>query len=311
MADHRIHPAAPRPGGALRLSWLGLGACLSLVACADPQSGGGTELPIQVRIYGAAQAKAWRLWDVQEVEVAGRTSLHFTSHGSLQDSGGVLALPSSPGTYLLEAWTSRMPSDTLPVRSSAAPGVVLDPACLQIIPQDGELHQAQFCTSLDPTLSPSGADSATAADRLTLVRIEGQTIQRLQILDDLGSRRMLPGEARLWSVSAQPGADQTLDFRGILRRESDGTFRFPVVRGTVRWVIEAATNPEDLPLRIAQRTRIDSGWSRFVACQEGVLPPLPSILSVHACPDLGWTPSGRDRGQAGADLWSVFSTTLP
>jgi hypothetical protein len=76
-------------------------------------------------------------------------------------------------------------------------------------------------------------------------------------------------------------------------------------------VIEAATDPEDLPSRIAQRTRIDSGWSRFVACQEGVLAPLPSVLSVHACPDLGWTPSGRDSGRAGADLWSVFSTTLP
>jgi len=288
-----------------------VGASLLLGGCADPQSGGGTELPIQVRIYGAAEAKAWRMWEIQETEIAGRTTLQFTSRGSLQDSGGVLALPSSPGTYLLEAWTNHRPSDSMLVRFDAPSGFVLDPSCVQTIPQDAELHQTQFCSTLDPRQAPSGGDSSSSADRLTLLRIEGESIQRLQILDDLGSRRLLPTEARLWSVSTAAGADQTLDFRGILRRESDGTFRFPVVRGTTRWVIEAATTPAALPVRIAPRTRIDSGWSRFIACQEGILAPLPGVLSVHACPDLGWIPSGRDTAHVGADLWSVFSTTLP
>jgi hypothetical protein len=237
--------------------------------------------------------------------------LQLTSRGNLHDSGGVLALPATPGTYLLEAWTSRLPSDSLPVRFTPSSGFALDPSCLQTIPQDGELHHTQFCNTLNPLLAPSGRDSATAADRLTLVRIEGQTIQRLQILDDPGTRRLLPAEARLWSVSTDPGSDQTLEFRGVLERESDGTFRFPVVRGMERWVIEAASNPDVLPVRISQRSRIDSGWSRFVQCQEGVLAPLPAVLSVHACPELGWALSGRDSARGGADLWSVFSTTLP
>lgn len=310
MAD-RPSAAFPHPRILRPSVLLGLAAGLWLTSCADPQSGGGTELPIQVRIYGAAEAKAWRLWSIQETEVAGRATLQLTSRGNLQDSGGVLSLPANPGTYLLEAWTTRLPADSLPVRFTPSAGFALDPSCLQTIPQDGELHYTQFCSALDPLQAPSGRDSATAADRLTLVRIEGQSIQRLQILDDPGTRRLLPAEARLWSVSTDPGSDQTLEFRGVLERESDGTFRFPVVRGTVRWVIEAASDPDVLPVRISQRSRIDSGWSRFVHCQEGVLAPLAAVLSVHACPDLGWPLSGRDSARGGADLWSVFSTTLP
>jgi len=287
-----------------------------LASCANPQSGGGTELPIQVRIYVEVptQATAWRLWSVEESPRTASTQTigySFVSRGVLKDSSGVLSIPNSPGTFLLEAWTRTTPSDSLAVVRDAPAGFAIDSSCIQSIPLDGQIFHTQACPQMRPATAPSGQDTARAPDRITMLRIPGGEVQRVQILDDAGARKLLPAEARLWSISTDPAEDQTLVFRGRLARESDGSFHFPTERGKVRYVVEAAETEGVLPTTIRSHAKMDEGWSRYLACQENILPPLPGTLSVHACPDLGWMPSGKDSAHSGANLWSVFATDLP
>jgi len=318
MADPRSNPIRPsrnRLRRALPLAPL-LAAGL-LAACGNPQSGGGTELPISVQIYVGAQAQAWRLWSVEETPaVAARglesSGLTFVSHGVLRDSAGVLDLPATPGIFLLEAWVSHSPSRYLTIARPAVPGFALDSSCVQSIPLDGQIVSTRVCPSLDRFAAPSGLDdTATAPDRLTLIRIGGTRIQRVQIFDDPGRQRLKPAEARLWSVSTDTSEDQTLVFRGRLQLENDGTFRLPTTRGSIRYVIEASDSAGSLPPVVPARAQMDSGWSRYLACQENIVTPLPGTLSVHACPGLDWTPSGRDATHSGAGIWSVFSINLP
>lgn len=292
-------------------------AATFLGACGNPQSGGGTELPISVQIYVGAQARAWRLWSVEETPaVAARgqdgSGYTFVSRGVLRDSAGMLDLPTAPGTFLLEAWINHSPSAYLTIARPAAAGFAIDPSCVQTIPLDGQIISTRVCPTIDRLAAPSGLDdTSTAPDRLTLIRIGGTQVQRVQILDDAGTRRLQPVEARLWSVSTDTSEDQTLVFRGRLQRENDGTFRLPTTRGSIRYVIEASDSARALPPVVPAHAQMDSGWSRYLLCQENILTPLPGTLSVHACPGLDWTPSGRDSTHVGAGIWSVFSLDLP
>lgn len=292
-----------------------LGMILGLAACGDPTSGGGTELPIQVRIYVDADANAWRLWTVEEEETtaargesAPRT---FVSRGVLHDSAGILSLPATPGTFLLEAWIHNTPPDSLVVVHDIPDGFRLDESCIQSVPLDRNIVRTQVCPSLDRSLAPSSSDSASRPERLTLIRIEGTQVQRVQILDDAGDARLLPAEARLWEVSPNAEQDQTLLFRGVLDRESDGSFRLPTRSGFGRFLIEAAERSGSLPRTIPAYAAMPTGWTRFMDCQESILSPLPPTLSVHSCPGLDWTLSGTGENSKGADLWSVFSLSLP
>lgn len=311
--------AAPRPIAPGILNRLARGAtCLAaafaLAACGDPTSGGGTELPIQVRIYVDAEANAWRLWTIEEGGTsaargsAGRT---FISRGVLRDSAGILALPATSGIFLLEAWVRNTPPESLVVIHDIPDGFRIDASCIQSVPLDGNIVRTQVCPGLDRSLAPSATDSASLPERLTLIRIEGPIDQRLQILDDAGDAKLLPAEARLWEVSSDPTQDQTLLFRGVLDRESDGSLRLPTRSGFGRYLIEASSTSGALPRSIPARATATAGWTRFMDCQESILAPLPRTLSVHSCPGLDWHLSGTAAGAAGADLWSAFSLSLP
>lgn len=287
---------------------------LGLASCADPAAGGGTELPIQVRIYVDAEAKAWRLWTIEDTPSAGRgsaTGRNFISRGILRDSAGILSLPATAGTFLLESWVNNNPPESLVVVHAIAEGFRLDETCIQAVPLDRSIVRTQVCPGLDRSLAPSATDSASRPERLTLIRIEGQRVQRVQILDDAGGARLDPVEARLWEVSRDSGQDQTLHFRGVLDRESDGTLRLPTSNGFHRYLIEAAGNGGALPRSISTSATVQSGWTRFMDCQESILPPLPTTLSIHSCPGLDWTLSGTGETSPGANLWSVFSLDLP
>jgi len=279
-------------------------------------TGGGTELPLQVRISVSSrvEAKEWRLWSVEERPLAARgtsAGVLFVSRGILHDSAGVLDLPGDPGIYLLEAWVKDAANDSLDVSVIPSSDFRIDSNCIQRVPLSGEIVRVELCTSIPASQLPSGRDSAHAPDRLTILQIEGRAPQRLQILDDPGVVRQQPLEARLWSISNDTSDDQTLLFRGRLTRESDGTFRMPVKKGNERFVIEASRASDALPTRIASHVQVTSGWTRFLRCGETILAPLPPTFSVHECPELGWMLSGTDSTHAGADLWSVFSLSIP
>jgi hypothetical protein len=316
MAARRKFVPTPR-GTSFRTAFavMGLGMALGLSGCGDPTAGGGTELPIQVRIFVDADANAWRLWTVEEENpVAARglsTSRTFVSRGVLQDSAGILSLPATPGLFLLEAWIHNAPPESLVVVHDIPDAFRLDETCIQSVPLDHDIVRTQVCPSLDRTLAPSSSDSASRPERLTLIRIEGSQVQRVQILDDAGAARLLPAEARLWEVSPDSTQDQTLLFRGVLDRESDGSFRLPTRAGFGRYLIEASETRGALPRTVPAHSVTRTGWTRFMACQESVLAPLPSTLSVHSCPGLGWTLSGSTAEAQGADLWSAFSLSLP
>lgn len=312
--------AAPRksPRAVLNILLTGilcLGSVLALSACGEPTSGGGTELPIQVRIYVDAEANAWRLWTIEEgsaTAARGEASRgSFVSRGVLRDSAGILALPATSGTFLLEAWVKNTPPESLVVVHEIPEGFLLDESCIQAVPLDGNIVRTQVCPGLDRSLAPSAADSASRPERLTLIRIEGRKDQRVQILADAGDAKILPAEARLWEVSTDSGQDQTLLFRGVLDRESDGSLRLPTRSGFGRFLIEASTTAGSLPRSIPARATATTGWTRFMDCQESILSPLPPTLSVHSCPGLDWRLSGNGPGTEGADLWSVFSLSLP
>lgn len=299
-----------------KASILGMLAGAFLAGCGDPSMGGGTELPIQVRITveSRTEAKQWRLWTVEENTNAARhllgSSYTFVSRGILEDSAGVLSLPSDPGLFLLEAWVGKSPADSLDVAIPSLPGFSIDTSCMQAVPRSGDIVQVRRCMSFEARQMPSGRDSAHAPDMFSVLRIEGESPQRLQILDDAGSLRLLPAEARLWSISTDSGDDQTLLFRGRLSREADGTFRLPVLQGHRRFLIEAATKANSMRSRISTRTRISTGWTRYMECMENILSPLPGTFSVHGCPDLGWNLSGLDSASVGADIWSAFSLDI-
>lgn len=312
--------AAPRPIAPGFLNRFARGAtCLAaafvLAACGDPTSGGGTELPIQVRIYVDAEANAWRLWTIEEdgpsAARGGSGERTFVSRGVLRDSAGILALPATSGVFLLEAWVHNTPPESLVVVHDIPDGFRIEASCIQSVPLDGNIVRTQVCPGLDRTLAPSAGDSASLPERLTLIRIEGRNDQRVQILADAGDAKLLPAEARLWEVSTDSAADQTLLFRGVLDRESDGSLRLPTRSGFGRFLIEAAAKPGALPRSIPARATETAGWNTFKDCQEDILPPLPQTLSVHSCPGLDWHPSGTAAGASGADLWSVFSLSLP
>lgn len=312
--------AAPRtsPRGILNALLTGLvclGSTVALSACGEPTSGGGTELPIQVRIYVDAEANAWRLWTIEDGGTSaarGEASRGaFVSRGILRDSAGILALPATSGTFLLEAWVDNTPPDSLVVIHEIPEGFKIEESCVQAVPLDGNIVRTQVCPGLDRSLAPSATDSASRPERLTLIRIQGRNEQRVQILADAGDARILPAEARLWEVSSDSGQDQTLLFRGVLDRESDGTLRLPTRSGFGRFLIEASTSAGSLPRSIPARATASTGWTRFMDCQESILSPLPPTLSVHSCPGLDWHLSGTAAGAKGADLWSVFSLSLP
>jgi len=279
--------------------------------------GGGTELPIQVRITveSRTEASQWRLWTVEENTSSARrlsgSSYTFVSRGILADSAGVLSLPRDPGIFLLEAWIRKVPSDSLDVAIPSASGFVIDTSCIQQIPQSGDIVQIQRCSNLAPQMLPSGKDTSHAPDLFSVIRIESESPQRLQILDDNGTQRIQPAEARLWSISTDSAADQTLLFRGRLSRESDGTFRIPVLPGNMRFLIEASTLANAMRTRISTHAKVSTGWTRYMDCMENILSPLPGTVSVHACPELGWNLSGIDSTSTGADVWSVFSLDIP
>lgn len=291
-------------------------ATLGLGACGQMSTGGGTELPIQVRISVSSrvEAKEWRLWSVEERPVAARgvsAGFVFVSRGLLRDSAGILDLPGDPGIYLLEAWVMGATSDSLDVSVTPNADFRIDSTCIQRVPLSGEIVRVELCTSIPKGQLPSGRDSAHAPDRLSILQIEGHAPQRLQILDDPGVVRQQPLEARLWSISNDTTDDQTLLFRGRLTRETDGTFRMPVKKGNERFVIEASRSADALPTRIASHAQVSSGWTRFLRCGETILAPLPPTFSVHECPELGWKLSGTDSARSGADLWSVFTLSIP
>lgn len=293
-----------------------LASATGLSGCGDPSAGGGTELPIQVRIIvdSRMEAAEWRLWTVEETTVAARgafASYSFVSKGILKDSAGVLALPGDPGVFLLEAWVHRTPSDSIQVAIPSPIGFAIDSSCIQSVPMSGEIVHVDACSGMDKKLLPSGTDTTHRPDQVSLIRIEGRSPQRIQILDDAGVTRLTPAEARLWSISTDTGDDQILRFRGRLSRESDGSFRIPVMQGNTRYVIESSRNSGALPPRIATHVRVSTGWTRYLVCMENILPPLPGTISVHDCPELGWTLSGSDSEHGGADQWSAFSLDIP
>lgn len=312
--------AAPRSTepGLLRRLAAGLApiaAALALAGCGDPTSGGGTELPVQVRIFVDAEAKAWRLWTIREADTlaargAGSAGA-FVSRGILRDSAGILSLPATSGTFLLEAWVDNEPPESLVVIHEIPNGFRIDPSCVQTVPVDGDIVRTQVCPGLDRSLAPSAIDSASRPERLTLIRIEGRLQQRVQVLADAGDSKLLPAEARLWEVSSDSSQDQTLLFRGVLDREADGSFLLPTRSGFGRYLIEASAKAGSLPRSIPAQATVRAGWTRFMDCQESILAPLPPTLSVHSCPGLDWHPSGTSDGASGADLWSAFSLNLP
>lgn len=291
-------------------------AAIGVAGCGDPSAGGGTELPIQVRISveSRVQAAEWRLWSVEESPAAARGAAGaytFVSRGVLRDSAGVLALPNDPGVYLLEAWVKSRPGDSLDVAVASHAGFAIDSSCVQVVPASGEIVRVQQCRGQDMSLLPSADDSIHAPDQLSVLRIEGRTPQRIQLLDDAGTARLLPAEARLWQISTDTADDQILIFGGRLARESDGTFRLPVQHGSTRYVLEAASGAGAMPTHVRTRIAMGSGWTRYLRCEENILPPLPGTISVHDCPDLDWQLSGHDSAHVGAGMWSAFSTHLP
>lgn len=322
MRDSRSilrNPAAkhPRRSASAGLFALGLGIALSVTGCGDPSAGGGTELPLQVRITvdSRVEASEWRLWSIEETPSAARGGASgaytFVSRGILADSAGVLSIPSDPGLFLLEAWVDAPPGDSLDVARASQPGFAIDSDCIQQVPLSGDIVRVQLCTNLDSRMLPSGTDSLHRPDQSSIIRIEGRDPQRLQLLDDAGASRLQPAEARLWSISTEANSDQTLLFRGRLSREADGTFRIPVLSGNTRYVLEASSTAGAMPTRISTHVRVPNGWNRYVMCSESVLSPLPAIVSVHSCPDLNWKLSSTDSTEGGADIWSVFSLDVP
>ncbi|MCB9496449.1 MAG: hypothetical protein H6686_06135 [Fibrobacteria bacterium] len=305
----RDHRALSRRARCLLVAGLGL---LLPTGCADPQSGGGTELPVQVRIYGSVNAKAWRLWSVEDVDPGtGAPDTRFLSRGVLRDSGGVLVLPNSPGVYLLEGWTRFEPDDSISVSVSSGRTLALDSQCIETIPQDGEIHFTTPCGSMKTSESPSGLSGASAPDQVTLVRLAGAPPQSLQVLSDNGSAKILVQEARLWSIGSDTLGRPTLSFRGALTSSGSGEFDFPPLRGKTTYLLEGSTKATSLGRKVPARIRLDSTWSRTSSCLETILPPLPRVLSVHMCPGLGVSPSGAASDSQGADIWSVFTTDIP
>jgi hypothetical protein len=299
----------------MRTTWAVLLVTIASVlsGCGNPQSGGGTELPLQVYVIPAdgsapaarVQGKEWRLWSVEDS--AGYAQ--FVSRGVLADSNGIITLPFDPGMYLVEGWKSQRPNSDLPVTLTAARSAALDTSCLTNLTSGATTVGLRACTQVDSSLAPSWKIGATTSkpELVTLVRLPERGSRFLDIRRSDNNARETIAEARLWEVVN----GDSLQFAGRLRIEPDSGLRIPVLSGKHKYVLEFAGKAGMLPNRIPSRQPPPEQYAKAIDCWETIVPPLNERLTVHSCPDLTLRPSQTDSVHPGATGSAYFSITTP
>lgn len=265
-----------------------------LVGCANPQSGGGTDLPSPIRIFVEAPStssnspaarqptiRQGHLWSVEESTIDSATLL---SQGILFDSAGVLFLPPDAGTYLVEAWEKPVPIQNLPLRQRVSwRSISLDTAQYPIntfgSTSGGAINKVMFSESRN--LKLNNLDTGLAlADFRTILRISGTPRHSTRIIR--GADTMVQAEAFLWSLEGD-----SLTFRGAMGAPSGNFGWLPTPIPGVRYVLE--------------------GWSR------SDLAPSTVALRRHA-PGLSaaWTSNATHIGRLGTFLATLYaSETMP
>jgi len=276
----------------------------------DLNAGGGTELPGPIRFYvisetqtdpanpGAARiaARQWRLWGVQ-ARAADSTTLE--SRGLLSDSSGIVTLPPDSGTYLVEAWTTTEPPDSVDIRLKLANADLPDASsCLSVLHAGATPNSLKGCTQTRSS-SPSaisGLGSTKLPDVLTMVRIPGNPSHQFRILGPVGDTLPL-GEVRLWKWTGAPNQprNDSLIFRGVLKQTTSVTSELPTLTGNDSFVMEGWRTPGVGAVRISTSTRMSIPQSDSLAyCKTAYTDPLPSILTLHQCRLGIANPSGGD-----------------
>ena len=223
-------------------------------------------------------ARELRLWDVQELD--GDSSL-LESRGLLTDSAGVITLPPDSGTYLVEAWTTSNPPDSLDLRIRAKTSTLPNSqTCLTTLAKGDKPSNVRGCERAD-SLSPSyfsGAPRENRPDVVAMVRIPGTPLHRIRILGV--SEDTLPiGESRLWQLNTGD-----LSFRGILRQKTSPYPDLPAMKSRQIFVLETWEKPGMANSRVAAKVDSRSLDQALQTCLiQRMADPLPDVMTLHAC----------------------------
>jgi hypothetical protein len=218
------------------------------------------------------------LWDIQDLD--GDSSL-LESRGLLTDSSGVITLPGDSGTYLVEAWTTSDPPDSLELRIRAKTSTLPDArTCLTTLAQGTKPVGVRSCERSD-SLSPSflsGVARGHLPDAVTMVHVPGIPAHRFRILG--ASEDTLPiGESRLWQLNTSD-----LSFRGILRQKATPFPELPSLRKNQTFVLETWDHPGTANSRVAAKVDSRSLEQALLNCVIlRVGDPLPAVMTLHAC----------------------------
>lgn len=262
-----------------------------LVGCANPQSGGGTDLPSPIRIFvqapptssgdPAARQPAIRqghLWSVEESTADSATLL---SQGILFDSAGVLFLPPDAGTYLVEAWEKPVSIQNLPLRQRVSwRSISLDTAQYPIntfgSTSGGAINKVMFSESRN--LKLNNMDTGLAlADFRSILRISGTPRHSTRIIR--GADTMVQAEAFLWSLEGD-----SLTFRGAMGAPSGSFGWLPTPIPGVRYVLEGWSRSNLAPSTVVLRRHapdLTSAWNNGCAIHISRLGTF--LATLYAC----------------------------
>jgi hypothetical protein len=293
-------------------------AATLLIGCgSDPQTGGGTELPspIQVMIVRVSDgdsepvtsdsenvlvaARQWRLWDVRTTE---GDSILLESRGLLEDSSGVITLPPDSGTFLVEAWTTSTPPDSLDLRIRVAPSALPSASCLTTLAKGTEPTTVRSCVQGE-TNSPSfysGNRDSNLPDVVSMVRIPGIPVHRFRILGVSGDTLPI-GESRLWQLNAGD-----LSFRGIMRQNEEDFPDLPTLRTHQTFVLETWEQAGVASSRVAAKIDTALFGQAQRNCVVRMGDPLPDVLTLHAC---ALAPLNLSGGTHAPDHWALLEYT--
>lgn len=262
-----------------------------LVGCANPQNGGGTDLPSPIRIFVeappvSANGPATRqpairqahLWSVEESTVDSATLL---SQGILFDSAGILFMPPDAGTYLVEAWERPVSIQSLPLRKRVSwLSIFLDTARYPIntfgSSNTAAINRVQFSDAT--SLKLNSQDTGTGlADYRSILRISGTPRHSTRIVQGLDT--MVQEEVFLWSVDGD-----SLTFRGAMGSPSGKFGWLPTPIVGVRYVLEGWSRPGLAPIDVPLRRHapdVVTAWNGGCAMHIGRLGTF--LATLYAC----------------------------
>lgn len=264
-----------------------------LVGCANPQSGGGTDLPSPIRIFVVAPASSSdplarqpnirqsHLWSVEE---STQDSATLLSQGILFDSAGVLFLPPDAGTYLVEAWENPVAIQSLPLRQRVSwRSISLDTTKTPIntfgSTTGGSINKVMFSESRNLKLNNTDTGLALA-DFRTILRISGNPRHSTRIIR--GTDTMVQAEVFLWSVDGD-----SLTFRGAMGAPSGNFGWLPTPIPGVRYVLQGWSRIGLAPTTVSLRRKapdVASGWNSGCATHIGRLGTF--LATLYACETL-------------------------